>query len=162
MEIWGTWGMKKAAKVMWGVVSAAVLAICAAGGAWAYLSQHEGTAAPADKYKYVGMEHIVVMLRESSASSAVAASSSCDEPHYVVMNLALKSSATGEAATREHALLLRSLTVDALSGYTLEQIRRMNLTEITVMINRAFTESYTHRHVEKPFETAMISQLLVE
>jgi len=153
--------MKKKAKVLWGVVTAAVLAICVAGGSWAYLSRHAGTAPPVDKYKYVGVERIVVMLRASATDSA-AASSSCSESHYLVLNLVLKSSVAGEPVIREHTLLLRSLTVDALSGYTLEQIRQMDLTAIAVMINRAFTESYTNRHVEKPFETAMISQLLVE
>lgn len=150
--------MSKKAKVLWGVAIAAVLATCGAGGVWAYLSQHTGTAAPADKYKYVGVEHIVVMLRESTADSVAAGA----ESHYLVLNLVLKSSAAGEPVIREHALLLRSLTVDSLSGYTLEQIRQMALTEIAAKLNRAFAESYANRHVEKPFETALISQLLVE
>ncbi|RRW88808.1 flagellar basal body rod protein [Pandoraea apista] len=154
--------MKKGAKVMWVAVTAAVLAICAAGGAWAYLSRKTATAAPVDKYKYVGIERIVVMLRESSTNSTAGTSSSGDASHYVVLSLALKSSDAGAPAIREQALLLRSLTVDALSGYTLEQIRQMNFADITAMINRTFTKSYTSRHVKKPFETAMISQLLVE
>lgn len=59
-------------------------------------------------------------------------------------------------------LLLRSLTVDAVSQYTLDQIRRMNVTELANVLDRAFRQSYKTRAVAMPFESVMIGKLLAE
>ncbi|KVN02977.1 flagellar basal body rod protein [Burkholderia diffusa] len=147
------------------IVCSALIVAGAVGGTWAYLRHGEktkptvDTAAVSDNFKYVGAEKIVVMLRQPDTEKSIPMYS---EGHYAVLDIVLKTTPEKETATREQLLLLRSLVVKAVSGYTVDQIRRTNLDEVAAALNRTFAESYKSRHAEMPFEAAMISKILAE
>ncbi|WP_324658389.1 flagellar basal body rod protein [Burkholderia thailandensis] len=145
------------------IVGATLLGGGAAGGTWALLSRKAShppaPVAAQDKYKYVGESQIVVMLRQPDAQNPMP---SYSEAHYAMLDLVLKTTPEKEAIVHDHMLLLRSLTVDAVSQYTLDQIRRMNVTELANVLDRAFRQSYKTRAVAMPFESVMIGKLLAE
>ncbi|KWH08514.1 flagellar basal body rod protein [Burkholderia territorii] len=146
---------------------AVLLVAVAAGGTWAYfrLGEKKQPAAEAqaphgaDKFKYVGAERIVVMLRQPDGERSVPMYS---EAHYAALDIVLKTTPENEAAVREQLLLLRSLVVGAVSHYTVDQIRTTSIDAVAAELNRTFVESYKSRQAQMPFETVMISKMLAE
>lgn len=152
--------------LIWGGGGTVLLTALAAGGIWSYQNEAANpprAAAPpasADTHKYISVDRIVVMLRMPSDAGFVPPY--VEETHYAVLDLVLKTTPAQEAMARAHIPLLRSIAVRVAARYTLEDVRRKNLSEISASLNRAFISSYKGRHVEMPFEKAMISRLLVE
>lgn len=145
------------------IVGATLLVGGTIGGTWAFLSRNAShrpaPVAAQDKYKYVGESQIVVMLRQQDGQNATSIDA---QAHYAMLDLVLKTTPEKEAIVRDHMLLLRSLTVDAVSQYTLEQLRQMNVAELANVLDRAFRQSYKTRAVAMPFESVMIGKLLAE
>ncbi|AIO70466.1 flagellar basal body rod protein [Burkholderia oklahomensis] len=157
--------MSKKAWILTMVGVALLVAVAIGGSLWAFLSYEpkaataEASPPPPDPYKYVGTERIVVMLKQPDESASVARGA---DVHYAVLDIVLKTRPEKEAATRAHLLLLRSLVVEALSGYTFDALRRVNVDQLSGVLNKKFAESYRSRRAEMPFETVMISKLLAE
>ncbi|KVD84403.1 flagellar basal body rod protein [Burkholderia sp. ABCPW 14] len=156
--------MSKKARIMTMVGVALLVAVAIGGSLWAYFSYEPKAATadaspPPDPYKYVGTERIVVMLKQPDVPASLARGAGV---HYAVLDIVLKTRPEKEAATRAHLLLLRSLVVEALSGYTFDALRRVNIDQLSGVLNKKFAESYRSRRAEMPFETVMISKLLAE
>jgi flagellar protein FliL len=153
-------------KMLAGAVVGTVLLVGGAiAGTWAFMSRKASApvatapAATPDHYRYVGADQIVVMLRQPDEQNPAPM---YREAHYAVLDVVLKVTPEQEPVVREHLLLLRSLTVGAVSRLTLEQVRRMNIAELADTLNAEYRQSYTKRKVVMPFEKAMISKLLAE
>jgi len=156
--------MKKIPLLISVVVGATLLLGAGGAAAWWYLKPKAGasTTSPAaaaepehDKtvYKYVSLDKVIVMLRGAEGKPL---------SNYLAVDLVLKTSAEQEKATKDHLPLLRSVTVKALSSYTLASAGQMTIDQFTTDINRAFKESYARDHREQPFAEAMIGKLIIE
>jgi len=152
------------------VVVASVLTATAGGAAawWTLRSRSAAAAAAADEphaaasapaavdkrpQKYVSLDKVIVMLRREPGDTT---------PHYLAMDLVLKSPDEQEKLTKEHLPMLRSVAVKALSGYSAVQAGTMTIDQFTAVINSAYAESYQREQHEKPFSEAMIGKLIVE
>ncbi|HSI60748.1 MAG TPA: flagellar basal body-associated FliL family protein [Ideonella sp.] len=152
--------MKKIPLLIATVVGAVLLLGAGGAGAWWYMRPQTGAAhqeAPPEPdktvYKYVSLDKVIVMLRGAEGKPL---------SNYLAVDLVLKTSAEQEKATKEHLPLLRSVTVKALSSYTLASAGQMSIDQFTADINRAFKESYAHDRREQPFAEAMIGKLIIE
>jgi flagellar FliL protein len=113
----------------------------------------ENAAVDVQEYRYVNLEKVIVMLRGTAG-----------EPmsHYLAVDLVFKAPLKTEKATKEHLPLLRSVSVMALSAYTLEKASAMTLDEFAAEISAAISARYAAEHGEKPFAEVMISRLIIE
>ncbi|KAF7599964.1 MAG: flagellar basal body protein [Candidatus Dactylopiibacterium carminicum] len=155
--------MNKLKLILLFLIAGVLLAGAGAGGAWWLLRARAPavageTPAPAvekDKrnYKYVSLDKVIVMLRSDSGAPM---------SHYLAMDLVFKAEEKAEKHTKEHLPLLRSIAVKALSAYTLEEALNKSIDDLTVDVNRAFTEGYARDNAEQPFVEALISKLIIE
>lgn len=104
-------------------------------------------------YRYVNLEKIIVMLRNSTGEPV---------SHYLALDLVLKTPIDNERITREHLPLLRSVAVQALSTMTFEEASRATVEDLTRQINEAYSRTYEKDRAGKPFTEAMIGKLLLE
>jgi flagellar protein FliL len=130
----------------------------AAHGAASTEAAAEAASAPApvvDKrpQKYVSLDKVIVMLRRSDSDSS---------PHYLAMDLVLKTSDEQEKVTKEHLPMLRSVALRALADYTPEKAAKMSIDQFSEVINTAYTATYAHEQRDKPFSEAMIGKLIIE
>jgi len=140
-------------------IALALVLTAAAGGGAVWWAQRpaaggaESVALDAQEYRYVSLEKVIVMLRGTAG-----------EPmsHYLAVDLVFKAPLKTEKTTREHLPLLRSVTVMALSAYTLDKASAMSIDEFAAAISTAITARYAAEHGEKPFAEVMISKLIIE
>lgn len=142
-------------------IVAAFLLSASAGGAvawWALKPKAAEAAADSSvvdhqEYRYLNLEKVIVMLRGTAG-----------EPmsHYLAVDLVFKTPLKTEKTTKEHLPLLRSVTVMALSAYTLEKASAMSIDEFAKEISGAINDRYAAEHGEKPFAEVMISKLIIE
>lgn len=111
---------------------------------------------PADKrpQKYITVEKIIVMLKRTAGGDLT--------PHYVALDVVLKTPSEKEKETKEQLPLLRSVAVKVISNYTLDEASLMTIDQFTAVINTAFEDSYKHEKQERPFSEAMIGKLIIE
>jgi flagellar FliL protein len=161
--------MKKIRLILMIVVGALLIASAGGAAAWWGLrarAAHSATskeavadaasAPPAvDKrpQKYVSLDKVIVMLRRSDADSS---------PHYLAMDLVLKTSDEQEKITKEHLPMLRSVALRALADYTPEQAGKTSIDQFSEVINAAYTATYAREQHDKPFSEAMIGKLIIE
>ncbi|WP_326536803.1 flagellar basal body-associated FliL family protein [Pseudorhodoferax sp.] len=143
------------------MIAAAVLltAGAAGGGFWWWQSRHATTAKapPPPKpstFRYVTLDKIIVMLR-SQAGDPLA--------HYMAVDVVFKADdAVKEKAVKDQLPLLRSVTVKALSEYTLDKASALTIEQLTTEVNAAYKARYTADDIEQPFAEALISKLIIE
>jgi flagellar FliL protein len=160
--------MKKIRLILMIVVGALLIASAGGAAAWWGLRSRaahgatkeaaaDAASAPAvvDKrpQKYVSLDKVIVMLRRSDTDSS---------PHYLAMDLVLKTSDEQEKTTKEHLPMLRSVALRALADYTPEKAGKMSIDQFSEVINTAYTATYAHEQRDKPFSEAMIGKLIIE
>lgn len=154
--------MTKIKKILAIVLALALTASAGGAAAWWMLKpgaggqiadKTEATAVDHQEYRYLSLEKVIVMLRGTAG-----------EPmsHYLAVDLVFKTPLKSEKTTKEHLPLLRSVTVMALSAYTLEKASAMSIDEFAATISSAISARYAAEHGEKPFSEVMISKLIIE
>jgi flagellar FliL protein len=108
---------------------------------------------PKKPSKYVTLDKVIVMLRRAPNEA---------EAHYLAAELVLATDEEKEKTTKEHLPLLRSLTVRALSGYTMQSASAMTVEQYADLLNKNFDASYSKDRLEKPFHEVMIGKLIIE
>jgi flagellar FliL protein len=84
------------------------------------------------------------------------------EAHYLAAELVLATDEEKEKMTKEHLPFLRSLTVSALSGYTMQSASALTVEQYAQLLNKSFNASYAKERMEKPFHEVMIGKLIIE
>lgn len=144
-----------------GIIVGAVLltAGAAGGGFWWWKSQQPATASapPPPKpstFRYVSMDKVIVMLRSQSGDPLA---------HYMAVDVVFKAEdAVKEKAVKDQLPLLRSVTVKALSEFTLDKAGALTIEQLTEEVNAAYKTRYTADGIEQPFAEALISKLIIE
>src|SRR5690349_12112471 len=116
------------------IIAGAVLltAGAAGGGFWWWQRGHstEAKAPPPPKpstFRYVSMDKVIVMLR-SQAGDPLA--------HYMAVDVVFKADdLVKEKAVKDQLPLLRSVTVKALSEFTLEKAGALTIEQLTTEVN---------------------------
>jgi flagellar protein FliL len=152
--------MKKTTKIILGLAGIALLGAAAAAGVmWRSHPANATTAAAAKQLparkpsKYVTLDKVIVMLRRAPNEG---------EAHYLAAELVLATDEEKEKATKEHLPLLRSLTVRALSTFTMQAASGMTVEQYADLLNKSFDTSYAKERLEKPFTEVMIGKLIIE
>lgn len=140
------------------ILAFAVVSAATAGGAVWYLKpqQSDKTETPApvrENYKYVTLEKVIVMLRGEAGGPL---------SHYLSVDLVFRSTADKEKATKQQLPMLRSVAVNALSGYSFEKAGMMTMEQMTAVINHAYKQSYLRNPDAKTFSDVMIAKLIIE
>lgn len=153
--------MKKTTKIIAALAGVALLgAATAAGIMWR--SSHAPAAPakaavkelpPKKPAKYVTLDKVIVMLRRGPNDA---------EAHYLAAELVLATDEEKEKTTKEHLPLLRSLTVSALSGYTMQAASALTVQQYAELLSKSFDASYARERMEKPFHEVMIGKLIIE
>lgn len=153
--------MTKTTKIIVTLAGMAILGAAAAAGAmWRSNQSPAATAAAASKElppkkssKYVTLDKVIVMLRRAPNEA---------EAHYLAAELVLATDEEKEKMTKEHLPFLRSLTVSALSGYTMQSASALTVEQYAQLLNKSFNASYAKERMEKPFHEVMIGKLIIE
>ncbi|AKJ30361.1 flagellar basal body-associated FliL family protein [Caldimonas brevitalea] len=154
--------MKKSTLVLTLVLGGTLLAGAGGAAAWWLLPHGDAKAAataaaprPAEPqdWRYVTLDKVIVMLRGGAGEPLT---------NYVAVDLVFRTSPKLEKATKAQLPLLRSITVQALSSYTLQQAGLMTIEQFTAALNEAYAKSYATDGIEKPFVQAMVGKLIIE
>jgi flagellar FliL protein len=155
--------MTKTTKIVLALAGVAVLGAAAAAGVmWRSSQAHAPAAAaaaaakelpPKKPSKYVTLDKVIVMLRRAPNET---------EAHYLAAELVLATDEEKEKTTKEHLPFLRSLTVSALSGYTMQSASALTVEQYAQLLNKSFNASYAKERMEKPFHEVMIGKLIIE
>lgn len=148
--------------VVW--LLALLLTVLIGGGAgfWYWQAQSQvntATAKPKSEpldervYKYVSLDKVIVMLRTASPNSTTS---------YLAMDVVFKVEDKNAKTLKDHLPLLRSIAVRYLSKLDREQASALTIDQLTVALNKAFTEAYQQDRQAKPFIDAMIGKLIIE
>jgi flagellar FliL protein len=143
------------------LVAAVVLVTSGAvgGGLW-WWQQRPGAPAKAppppkpSTYRYVTLDKIIVMLRTEAGDPLA---------HYMAVDVVFKADdAVKEKAVKDQLPLLRSITVKALSEFTMSKAASLTIEQLATEVNAAYDSRYTADRIEKPFSEAMIGKLIIE
>jgi flagellar FliL protein len=153
--------MTKTTKIVFALAGMALLGAAAAAGVmWRSNQSPAATTAAASKElppkkssKYVTLDKVIVMLRRAPNEA---------EAHYLAAELVLATDEEKEKMTKEHLPFLRSLTVSALSGYTMQSASALTVEQYAQLLNKSFNASYAKERMEKPFHEVMIGKLIIE
>jgi flagellar FliL protein len=153
--------MTKTTKIIVTLAGMAILGAAAAAGVmWRSNQSPAATTAAASKElppkrssKYVTLDKVIVMLRRAPNEA---------EAHYLAAELVLATDEEKEKMTKEHLPFLRSLTVSALSGYTMQSASALTVEQYAQLLNKSFNASYAKERMEKPFHEVMIGKLIIE
>jgi flagellar FliL protein len=153
--------MTKTSKIVFTLAGMALLGAAAAAGVmWRSNQSPAATTAAASKElppkkssKYVTLDKVIVMLRRAPNEA---------EAHYLAAELVLATDEEKEKMTKEHLPFLRSLTVSALSGYTMQTASALTVEQYAQLLNKSFNASYAKERMEKPFHEVMIGKLIIE
>jgi flagellar FliL protein len=153
--------MTKTTKIILTLAGMAILGAAAAAGVmWRSNQSPAATTAAASKElppkkssKYVTLDKVIVMLRRAPNEA---------EAHYLAAELVLATDEEKEKMTKEHLPFLRSLTVSALSGYTMQSASALTVEQYAQLLNKSFNASYAKERMEKPFHEVMIGKLIIE
>jgi flagellar FliL protein len=153
--------MTKTSKIVFTLAGMALLGAAAAAGVmWRSNQSPAATTAAASKElppkkssKYVTLDKVIVMLRRAPNEA---------EAHYLAAELVLATDEEKEKMTKEHLPFLRSLTVSALSGYTMQSASALTVEQYAQLLNKSFNASYAKERMEKPFHEVMIGKLIIE
>src|SRR6218665_600054 len=139
------------------------ITLLVAGGAgagfwwWQGRDAHAAKAPPPPKpstFRYVTLGKVIVMLR-SQAGDPLA--------HYMAVDVVFKANdPVKEKAVKDQLPLLRSVTVKALSAYTLDKASALTIEQLAPEVNDAYKSRYTEDGIEQPFDEALISKLIIE
>ena len=142
------------------VAAVLVTAGAAGGGVWWWKGRHAATAVAAppppkpSPYRYVTLDKTVVMLRSQAGDPL---------SHYMAVDLVFRADdVVKEKAVKDQLPLLRSVTVQALSAYTLEKAGALTIEQLTTELNAAFKARYTADTIEQPFAEALVGKLIIE
>jgi flagellar FliL protein len=143
------------------IIAGAVLltAGAAGGGFWWWQRGHstEAKAPPPPKpstFRYVSLDKVIVMLRSQAGDPL---------SHYMAVDVVFKADdAVKEKAVKDQLPLLRSVTVKALSEFTLEKAGGLTIEQLTTEVNTAYKARYAADSIEQPFAEALISKLIIE
>jgi flagellar FliL protein len=153
--------MTKTTKIVLTLAGMALLGAAAAAGLmWRSNQAPAATASasakelpPKKSSKYVTLDKVIVMLRRAPNEA---------EAHYLAAELVLATDEEKEKTTKEHLPFLRSLTVSALSGYTMQSASALTVEQYAQLLNKSFNASYAKERMEKPFHEVMIGKLIIE
>ncbi|WP_153099484.1 flagellar basal body-associated FliL family protein [Paraburkholderia hayleyella] len=148
------------------VISVVALLVLAAGGlttAWLArigpfktdgpVSAEEKKAIADGDFRYVSLDKLIVMLRDSGSST---------RSRYLAMDLVFKvEDAKHEKHVREALPLLRATAHRVLSTYSVEQIRQMNVDELVAVLKREYVQAYGSAK-RLPFADLFIGKLMVD
>lgn len=151
--------MKKTKLIIIAAVAALLLLVLGGAGVWWWHSRQQ--ADDGDKpeqrseveYRYLTLDKTIVMLRNQAGDPV---------SHYMAVDLVFKTELPKEKTVKEHMPLLRSVTVKALSGYTMDKASTMTIEQLATDLNAAYKASYAHDRAEPPFAEAMIGKLIIE
>lgn len=144
-----------------GLIAAIVLVVggAAGGGVWWWQSRQstEAKAPPPPKpstARYVTLDKVIVMLRGQAGDPL---------SHYMAVDVVFKAEdAAKEKAVKDQLPLLRSITVKALSEYTMEKAGALTIEQLATEVSAAYKARYAADAIEQPFAEAMISKLIIE
>jgi flagellar FliL protein len=153
--------MTKTTKIIVTLAGMAILGAAAAAGVMWRSNQSPAAATaaaskelpPKKSSKYVTLDKVIVMLRRAPNEA---------EAHYLAAELVLATDEEKEKMTKEHLPFLRSLTVSALSGYTMQSASALTVEQYAQLLNKSFNASYAKERMEKPFHEVMIGKLIIE
>jgi flagellar FliL protein len=153
--------MTKTTKIILTLAGMAILGAAAAAGVMWRSNQSPAAATaaaskelpPKKSSKYVTLDKVIVMLRRAPNEA---------EAHYLAAELVLATDEEKEKMTKEHLPFLRSLTVSALSGYTMQSASALTVEQYAQLLNKSFNASYAKERMEKPFHEVMIGKLIIE
>lgn len=135
-----------------------LLAGAAGGGLWwLKMRNAEEPAEPPPKpstFRYVTLDKVIVMLRNQGGDPL---------SHYMAVDVVFRADDPAkEKAVKDQLPLLRSVTVKALSEYTLDKAASLTIAQLTTELNAAYQARYKADSIEKPFAEAMIGKLIIE
>ncbi|OQS33872.1 hypothetical protein B0T39_20335 [Chromobacterium haemolyticum] len=120
---------------------------------WQVDGANQGALATSNS-RYVPINQIIVMLKQSENTS--------ENFNYALLNLVLKAPAKQEAVVKDQSPNVQSVVVQALSLFTLEEVKRKSIKDLTLIIERALNESYRQQGEAKPFSSVQITKFLAE
>ncbi|MEN3033218.1 hypothetical protein [Chromobacterium amazonense] len=104
--------------------------------------------------RYVPIDKIIVMLKRSDAEKG--------SFNYALVSLILKSTPDMEASTKNQLLNVQSVVLQALSIYTLDEIKMKSIKELTLIIEKALNDNYQKQNVAKPFTSVQLTKFIAE
>lgn len=108
-----------------------------------------GQATP--ESRFVTLDKLIVMLREPAGSRS----------RYLVMDLVFQTDESRMTQVRDQLPLLRSTAYRALSGYSADDIRRMEVDQLAATLQQAYAKVYGQAGAA-PFSSVQISRQMLE
>lgn len=149
------------------IILAAVIGSLAAGGAAAWYLLPRNQAADSGETekapppppktdlranKYVSLEKVIVMLQ--SEDDPV--------PHYLALDVVFTTPEKESKVMQDQLPLLRSVTVETLSGLSMQAAQALSVPELASLLNGAYRAVYANDLKGTPFTDAKIGKLIIE
>lgn len=146
------------------IILAAVVGSLAAGSAaaWYLLPRLQGgdsaAAAPQSRKtdlrsnKYVSLEKVIVMLHAPEDPV----------PHYLAVDVVFTTPEKEAKIMQDQLPLLRSVTVEALSGLPMQTAQGLTVPQLAEQLNTAYKAVYANDRKGSPFTEAKIAKLIIE
>jgi flagellar FliL protein len=163
---------RKAMKILKSKPAMAAIALClviagGAGGAVLFQkfmgfrddpSQEAKVIKSSKAFNYVELDKIMVSLPTTAAQEGLA-----PPPHRICsLNMAFEIERKNKDKFRDVTPLIRSIAVQALSTHSYSEIRSMPLEQLQNDVSANMLKIAASRHLDRPFNSAIVTQLLCE
>ncbi|GAB2592547.1 flagellar basal body-associated FliL family protein [Dyella jejuensis] len=101
--------------------------------------------------RFVTLDKLIVMLHTPNAARA----------HYLALDLVFQTDAKKEKQVKEQLPLLRSTAYHALSGFSVEDIRGMDVDQLSSVLQKAYVEVYGGTGAV-PFYSVQVDKQMLE
>jgi len=110
----------------------------------------QATTATADS-RFVTLDKLIVMLRAPEATRS----------RYLALDLVFQTDAKQEKQVKDQLPLLRSAAYRALSGYSMDDIRAMDVDQLSAVLQDAYTKVYGGA-AAVPFSNVQVGKQMLE